>query len=97
MKLFRYREPSIRTVLGVTRIKKEIKRDLGITAAMKPLGFFGNAARTVKRRVGYYSEPMKVASNGPPRPTVLHWYVLVVVEIASTARLILAERTSWKF
>lgn len=43
MKFFRYRKPSIKTVLG-------------ITAAMRPFRAWGNLKRTMSRRVGYESE-----------------------------------------
>ena len=36
MKFFRYRKPSLKTVLGITKAKKRIKKDLGITALLKP-------------------------------------------------------------
>jgi hypothetical protein len=29
--------PSLKTLLGVTKVKKEIKKELGITALLKPL------------------------------------------------------------
>lgn len=32
MKIIRYRKPSIKTILGVTRIKKKVKKQLGINA-----------------------------------------------------------------
>lgn len=37
VKLFRFRKPSVKTVLGVTKAKKKIKKQSGITAATKPL------------------------------------------------------------
>jgi hypothetical protein len=42
MKLFRYRRPSVKTILGATRAKK-VKRDLKITAAA-----IGSAAGLIK-------------------------------------------------
>jgi hypothetical protein len=36
MRFFRYRRPSLNTLLGVTKAKKRIKKELGITQAMKP-------------------------------------------------------------
>ncbi len=36
MKLFRYRKPSLKTLLGVTKAKKRLKKELGITDALKP-------------------------------------------------------------
>lgn len=68
MKLFRYRRPSLKTILGLTAAKKRIKRNLGITAALKPSRWLGNQKRTVKRQVGYYSAPMRLIRNGLPTP-----------------------------
>ena len=36
MKLFRYRRPCLKMMLDVTKAKKRIKKELGITAALKP-------------------------------------------------------------
>ena len=55
----RYRRPSLKTVLGVTKAKKRMNRKLGITAAKRPFRAPGNAKRRVLRRAGYYSGPMK--------------------------------------
>ena len=59
MRLIRYRRPSLKTMLGVTKAKKRLKKDLGITAAMRPLRAPGNMKRRVLRKAGYYSGPMK--------------------------------------
>jgi hypothetical protein len=59
MKLIRYRRPSMKTILGVTKAKKRMKKRLGITAAMRPMRAPGNMKRRVLRRAGYYSGPMK--------------------------------------
>jgi len=69
MGIFRYRAPSINSLLGITKAKKRIKKELGITAAMKPLRAPKNLERKIKRSVGYYSTPAKIARNG--LPTVL--------------------------
>lgn len=58
-KVMRYRRPSLKTALGVTKAKKRLKRQLGITAAMKPIRAPGNAKRRMLRRMGYYSGPAK--------------------------------------
>lgn len=58
-RLFRYRRPSAKTMLGVTRAKKRLNRQLGITAIKRPFRAPGNMKRRVLRRAGYYSEPMK--------------------------------------
>lgn len=59
MRLFRYRRPSVKTMLGITKAKKRLKKDLGITAVMRPFRAPGNMKRRALRRVGYYSGPMK--------------------------------------
>ncbi len=59
IRIFRYRRPSINTMLGVTKAKKQVKKDLGITAAMRPFRAPGNMERRVLRHAGYYSGPMK--------------------------------------
>ena len=68
MKLFRYRRPSLKTLLGVTKAKKRIKRELGITAALKPFRWWTNTKRRVKRKVGYESAAGRVFRHGLPRP-----------------------------
>ena len=68
MKLFRYRRPSLNTLLGITKAKKELKKDLGITEALKPFRFWTNAKRTFKRRIGYESDAGRMIRNGLPRP-----------------------------
>lgn len=60
MRLFRYRRPSMKTMLGVTRAKKRFNKATGITAVKRPFRAPGNYKRRVLRRVGYYSEPMKL-------------------------------------
>lgn len=47
-------------MLGVTKAKKQVKKSLGITAAMKPIRAPKNLERRVKRKAGYYSAPMKL-------------------------------------
>ena len=54
-----YRRPSLKTMLGITKAKKRTKRALGITALLRPFRAPENFERPVKRRVGYYSGPMK--------------------------------------
>lgn len=56
---FRYRRPSVNNMLGITRTKKRINRQLGITAIKRPFRAPGNMKRRVLRRAGYYSGPMK--------------------------------------
>ncbi|HKV57278.1 MAG TPA: hypothetical protein VJO32_03320 [Ktedonobacteraceae bacterium] len=59
IRLIRYRRPSVKTMLGVTKAKKRLKKQVGITVAMRPLRAPGNMKRRVLRRAGYYSGPMK--------------------------------------
>jgi hypothetical protein len=68
MKFLRYRKPSLKTVLGVTKAKKRLKKDLGITQATKPLRWWTNQKRTVKRRAGYESSAGRLLRNGLPNP-----------------------------
>jgi hypothetical protein len=68
MKLFRYRRPSLNTLLGITKAKKRVKKELGITAAMKPFRAWTNAKRWFKRKVGYESVEGRLIRNGLPRP-----------------------------
>ena len=68
MKLFRYRRPSLKTLLGITKAKKQIKKDLGITALLKPFRWWPNEKRRIKRRIGYYSETGRLVRDGLPRP-----------------------------
>jgi hypothetical protein len=58
-RLIRYRKPSMKTMLGVTRAKKRFNRAVGITAVKRPFRAPGNYKRRMLRRTGYYSEPMK--------------------------------------
>jgi hypothetical protein len=55
----RYRRPSVNTMLGITRAKKRMNRQLGITAIKRPFRAPGNMKRRMLRRAGYYSGPMK--------------------------------------
>ena len=55
MKFFRYRRPSLSTMLGITAAKKRLKRQLGITALLKPTRWWLNQKRRLKRRIGYES------------------------------------------
>ncbi len=68
MKFFRYRRPSINTLLGVTKAKKWIRNELGITAAMKPFRWWTNQKRRFKRKIGYESEAGRLIRNGLRRP-----------------------------
>ena len=51
MKSFRYRRPSLKTLLGITKAKKRIKKELGITEFMKPFRWWTNTKRQFKRKI----------------------------------------------
>jgi hypothetical protein len=68
VKLFRYRKPSLKTLLGITKAKKRLKKELGITALLRPLRAWDNTKRRWKRKVGYESSAGRVLRNGLPRP-----------------------------
>lgn len=68
MKFFRYRRPSLKTLLGVTKAKKRLKKELGITALMKPVRWLPNQKRRLKRKIGYESEAGRLLRDGLPKP-----------------------------
>ncbi len=76
MSPIRYRRTSVRTALGITKEEKRIKRELGITALLKPFRWWGNEKRKLKRDVGYYSPEAKFARHFLPR-SVIHFFTLV--------------------
>jgi hypothetical protein len=91
MKLFRYRRPSLNTLLGITKAKKRVKKELGITDALKPFRAFTNLKRRFKRKIGYESEAGRLIRNGLPRPggclvTVLIWTMIVAMAVVAMAR-----------
>jgi hypothetical protein len=87
MKFFRYRRPSLKTLLGVTRVKKQIKKDLGITALLKPFRWWPNQKRRIKREIGYESEVGRLVRDGLPKPGGCLVVVGMVVAISSSAGL----------
>ena len=68
MRFFRYRRPSFKTILGITKAKKRIKKDLGITALLKPFRAWTNAKRRIKRKIGYESDAGRLVRDGLPSP-----------------------------
>ncbi|MCX7394095.1 MAG: hypothetical protein NTW75_08195 [Planctomycetales bacterium] len=68
MNIFRYRRPSWKTILGITKATKQIKKDLGITALLKPFRWWTNQKRKIKRYVGYESDAGRLIRNGLPTP-----------------------------
>ena len=86
MKFFRYRRPSLNTLLGITKAKKRIKKELGITDALKPFRAWTNAKRRFKRKIGYESEAGRLIRNGLPRPGgCLVVFIMVGTVLALTA------------
>jgi len=77
----------MKTLLGVTKAKKKLKRDLGITAAMKPFRFWTNQKRRIKRKVGYESTPGRIARNGLPTPGGCALMLVLVGGISITATI----------
>lgn len=60
-KLFpRYRRPSLRTALGITRAKRRFKQQTGFYTLTRPFRAPTNFKRRVLRRAGYYSGPIKL-------------------------------------
>ena len=68
MKFFRYRRPSWKTVVGITKAKNRIKKGLGISALLKPFRAWTNAKRRFKRKIGYESDAGRLIRNGLPSP-----------------------------
>lgn len=59
MKLFRYRRPSVNTMLGITRAKRKVKRSLGISqvqAWTKP----SRVKQRAKYDLGLYSPTVRI-------------------------------------
>ena len=91
MKFFRYRRPSLKTLLGITKAKKEIKKELGITDAMKPFRWWTNTKRRFKRKVGYESDAGRMIRNGLPRPGGCLVVLMIMLGMAIAAAGALAE------
>lgn len=56
----RYRKPSLKSALGVTKAKRTLKHDLGVYKVTRYTHAHKNANTRLKRKAGYYSEPMKL-------------------------------------
>lgn len=56
----RYRKPSLKSVLGITKAKRRVKKAAGIYNITKYTNAPKNAKTRLKRKAGYYSEPMKL-------------------------------------
>jgi hypothetical protein len=68
MKFFRYRRPSLKTMLGVTKAKKQLNKALGINKIMAPFRWWPNQKRRIKRKLGYESDLGRLIRHGAPRP-----------------------------
>jgi hypothetical protein len=77
MKLFRYRRSSLKSLFGITKAKKQVKKEWGITAAMKPFRFWTNTKRRFKRKIGYESEGGRLIRNGLRRLVGGLWAVII--------------------
>lgn len=55
----RYRKPSVKTVLGITKMKKRLNKALGLNKLLAPFRAVGNYQRRLLRQAGYYSPEMK--------------------------------------
>ncbi len=60
MSNMRYRKPSVKSLLGITRLKKRVKKALGINKVLAPFRAVNNYQRRMLRRAGYYSPEMKM-------------------------------------
>jgi len=62
MKIFRYRKPSIRRLIGLTSLKRRVRHGLGISQ-MQGITSKSRIRQRVLQRTGYYSPMMRVARN----------------------------------
>ncbi len=80
------------TLLGVTKAKKRLKKEWGITAALKPFRAWTNAKRRFKRKIGYESEAGRLIRNGLPRPggclVVVTWAVVGIMGATGVASVV---------
>jgi hypothetical protein len=95
MKFLRYRRPSWKTILGVTKAKKKIKKDLGITALLKPFRWWPNEKRRIKRRLGYESEVWRLVRAGMPKPGGCLVIVGIMLAGGASTILVLATMIHW--
>ncbi len=91
MKFFRYRRPSLKTLLGITKAKKRVKKELGITDALKPFRWWTNTKRKIKRDVGYESDAGRLIRKGLPKPGGCLVAVIWVSIVAAAAVVALAR------
>ncbi len=56
----RYRKPSLKVLLGITKAKRDVKKELGVYEFTKIINAPKNYKRNLKRKLGYESELMKL-------------------------------------
>ena len=90
MKCLRYRRPALKIIVGITKAKKRIKKELGITDALKPFRAWTNAKRRFKRKVANESEAGRLTRNGLPRlggcSALVAGAVMTAAQVAKIAR-----------
>lgn len=72
-------------MLGITRAKRRLKKQLGITALLKPLRWWPNEKRKIKRHIGYESETGRLVRDGLPKPGGCLLLVAALVMLGSLA------------
>lgn len=60
MKLFRYRRPSVSTLLGITRVKRAVRKATG-TSTFQRYTKPSRIKQRIKQKTKIYSPPMTVA------------------------------------
>lgn len=77
----RYRRPSLGELLGTTQAKRRISRKYGLATLRNPTTPIKNLQRRAKRRVGYYSEPAKLARHTGCAASALTLALIALVAI----------------
>lgn len=93
MKFFRYRRPSLKTILGITKAKKQIKKNLGITSLLRPLRWWPNQKRKIKRDIGYESDAGRLIRDGLPKPGGCLLMTVAAIFVACVATLHAADKS----
>jgi hypothetical protein len=76
MKLFRYRKPSLNNILGVTRVKRSIRKATGISTINR----YTNPSRikqTLKQDIGIYNNPVMTIARQSSKgklPTIFGFF-----------------------
>jgi hypothetical protein len=63
---FGWRSPSIKSILGLTKLVRKVKKNTGYYKTTKVTRVLTNLEKRVKHRVGYYSAPAKIYRRGIP-------------------------------